>query len=250
MREKSKYYQGCAYSRVKCSLSGSKDNEGPEERDGVSLQEVAPGQAGESAFSHLPLPPQSIHYIFFPTRNQTSSFPRPSQDNPDSTWPISPIHLEVPCPLVRTWAAGSQSSSASQHPGQPECPHGHPHILTCRLFSFLTSINFLSTSATFILPGTAPIKFKIPVFPSRSTTSFLSLYKTWSPFTEISPVLPSCLAHSAIGWSASFGQGSLPAVSSFLTRLPPPSTCPGLATSFILAGTLDSHTPSPCLSQP
>ena len=69
-------------------------------------------------------------------------------------------------------------------------------------------------------------------------------------WAEISPVRPSCLAHSAIGWSASFGQGTLPAVSSFLTRLPPPSTWPGLATSFILAGILDSHTPSPCLSQP
>jgi len=96
LREKSKYYQGCAYSRVKCSLSGSKDNEGPEERDGVSLQEVASGQAGESAFSHLPLPPQSIHYIFSRTLNQTSSFPQPSQDNPDPTWPISPTHPEVP----------------------------------------------------------------------------------------------------------------------------------------------------------
>lgn len=148
-----------------------------------------------------------------------------------------------------TWAAGSQSS-ASQHPGQPERPHGHPHALTCRLLCFLTSIDFLSTSATLILPGTAPIKFKIPVFPSRGTTFFFSLYKTWSLFTEISPVRPSCLAHSAIGWSASFGQGTLPAVSSFLTRLPPPSTWPGLATSFILAGILDSHTPSPCLSQP
>ena len=57
--ERSKY-QGRAYSRVKWSLSYLKDNEGPEESDGVSLQEVAPGQAGKSAFCCLPLPPQSI----------------------------------------------------------------------------------------------------------------------------------------------------------------------------------------------
>ena len=174
MREQSKYYQGCVYSRVKCSLSGSKDNEGPEERDGVSLQEVAPGQAGESAFSHLPLPPQSIHYIFSPTRNQTSSFPQPGQDNPDLTWPTSPTHPEVPVILCRL---GLLVHSLLLHLNILGNLNVHMDILTPAPVGscFLTSIDFLSTSATLILPGTAPIKFKIPVFPSQGTTSFLSL---------------------------------------------------------------------------
>lgn len=54
--ERSKYW-GCGYSWVKWSLSGSKNNEGQEESDQTSFLEVAPGQAKESAFFHLPLPP-------------------------------------------------------------------------------------------------------------------------------------------------------------------------------------------------
>lgn len=104
----------CSYSRVKQSLSDSKNNGGLEESGQVSLQEVAASQAGERVSILPPPSATSVHYTSSPTQNQTSRFSPSSHSTPYPTWPTSSIHPEVTQHLLRTWAPESWSSSVSQ----------------------------------------------------------------------------------------------------------------------------------------
>lgn len=116
------------------------------------------------------------------------------------TWPRSPIRPERH-PTFEDLVTGSSSSSVS-----PAIILGNlnVHMDPSFLRSWLPCVpilgDLLFISATHIPPGNVSYKilnFSIPL--SWTTTSFFSSHKTWSPFTEISPIPPFCLAHSAMG---------------------------------------------------